>query len=257
MEKDGNTTLEDVSSKSAGPRWEQIAAILADELRAAEAGSRLQSEAAQCRRFAVSRMTLRQALAELQSRGLVEARAGRGWFVAAPGRTGAPDGAPIAEPPGKLMSFSEMARSKGHVPDSEVLTQEIRPATFEEAEQLGLVPGADLFSLRRLRRLNGLPVAVDHSLVPGDLLPDALATDFSTASLHDAFRAAGAPPTSADLEIEAIVADTEDATLLDVEEGSPLLKVRQLFLDAERRPIERGVIQYRADRYRYRATVRA
>ncbi|WP_163509562.1 GntR family transcriptional regulator [Fodinicola acaciae] len=242
-----------VAPEATAPRWEQIAAALAGELRTAPAGSRLPSEAEQCRRFAVSRVTLRQALTELQNRGLVESRAGRGWFVAAP--AGAPDRTPVTEPPGKLMSFTEMARSKGHVPDSEVLAQELRPATFEEAERLGLVAGTSLFSLRRLRRLNGLPVAVDHSLVPGDLLPDALGTDFSTASLHDAFRAAAAAPAGADLEIEAIVADAEFAGLLGVEEGFPLLKVRQLIRDAGGRPIERGVIVYRADRYRYRASV--
>ncbi len=161
------------------------------------------------------------------------------------------------EVPGKIMSFSDMARSRRLAPDSIVLERSVHPAPFAEAEALNVVPGADVLLLKRLRRLDGLPVAIDTSLVPLAILPTAMSIDFSTASLHDCFRAAGAAPTTADTEVEAIVATEANARLLDVPEGFPLLNVQQAFFDATGRPIERAVITYRGDRYRYRARLSA
>ncbi len=259
-----NALLEiDRSAGNGGtPLWEQIANVIAGEVIDWAPGVRLPSESEQRARFAVSRVTLRQALMHVQLQGLVESKPGLGWFVvdgkAKRDAEEAPASRqPLFEPPGKLMSFSDMARSRTLHPDSVVLEKKVHSATFEEAESLGIAPGADVLLLRRLRRLDGLSVAVDCSLLPLAVLPHAMDIDFSRASLHDSFRAAGAQPTTADTEVEAVVADAKHATMLDVPEGFPLLKIRQAFFDASGRAIERGLIIYRADRYRYRARLRA
>jgi GntR family transcriptional regulator len=237
--------------------WEQVAIAIETEIRSSGTpGVQLPSEADQRARHGVSRVTLRQALHHLQHKGLVESSPGRGWFIRdadrAPSDAGKPEPRPIFEPPGKLMSFTEMARSRGLTPDSVVLEQRVRPATFDEAEALAIAPGADVFLLRRLRRLNGLAVALDQNLIPLQVLPGALVQDFTKSSLHAAFRSAGATPVVAEAEVEAVVADAEQARLLEADEGFPLLKVRQNFFDAQGRTIERGIIIYRGDRYRYR-----
>jgi GntR family transcriptional regulator len=119
------------------------------------------------------------------------------------------------------------------------------------------MPSDDVLLLRRVRRLNGVPVAVDRSVVPLFLIPDALTLDFSTGSLQAALIAAGSAPTFADTEVEAVAADSELVALLKVPTGFPLLKVRQAFFDATGRPVERGLIIYRGDRYRFRSRLRA
>lgn len=241
----------------AAPRlWKQVADRIAEEVVALEPGTRLPSEAEQRARFEVSRVTLRQALSHVQAQGLLESRPGLGWFRidearAAEDRDG--EGRPVFEPPGKLMSFSDMARSRGLVPDSVVLERAVHPATYSEAEAFAIAPGAEVLLLRRLRRLDGMSVAVDTSLVPLSILPTAMSFDFSTVSLHDCFRAAGHAPAIADTEVEAIVASEAQARLLDVAEGFPLLNVQQAFYDNRNRAIERAVITYRGDRYRFRA----
>jgi GntR family transcriptional regulator len=237
--------------------WKQIADRIAAEVEPLEPGTRLPSEAEQRARYEVSRVTLRQALFHVQAQGLLESKPGLGWFrvdaaVAAEERAGQ-RGQPVFEPPGKIMSFSDMARSRGLVPDSVVLERAVHPATFSEAEAFAIAPGADVMLLRRLRRLDGMSVAVDTSLVPLSILPTAMSFDFATVSLHDCFRAAGHAPTIADTEVEAIVATEAQARMLDVAEGFPLLNVQQAFYDARNRAIERAVITYRADRYRFRA----
>lgn len=252
------TIVQETEVDSPMPLWEQVAQVIEAEVQSMTPGTRLPSEAEQGARFEVSRVTLRQALQFVQSKGLLESRAGLGWFAAdGSAKEARRPSTPVFEPPGKLMSFTDMARSRRLVPDSIVLERNVHPAPFNEAEALNIAPGAEVLLLKRLRRLDGLSVAVDTSLVPLAVLPNALLIDFSTASLHDCFRAAGAAPVVADTEVEAIVANEAQARLLDVPEGFPLLNVQQAFFDAAGRPIERAVITYRGDRYRYRSRLSA
>lgn len=237
--------------------WEEAAAQVEASLADGAPGARLPSEAEQAHRLGVSRVTVRQALLSLQRRGLIESSPGRGWFLSDGNAGGPASTRPLFEPPGRLIGFSEMARTKGSTPDSVVLEQISRPATFEEADALSIMPSDDVLLLRRVRRLNGAPVAVDRSVVPLFLIPDALTLDFAAGSLQAALIAAGSAPVSADTEVEAVAADGELATLLKVSAGFPLLKVRQAFFDATGRPVERGTIIYRGDRYRFRSRLRA
>jgi GntR family transcriptional regulator len=258
------TALQDRSRLDARmPLWRRVANAIELEIElSGAAGSRLPSEGEQCARYGVSRVTLRQALGHLQGKALVVPSPGRGWFVrdgkqeggdeAPANLTSYPEPRQIFETPGRLMSFSDMARSRGMEPDSVVLDSTTRPATFDEAEALRIAPGSEVFLLRRLRRINGLAVALDRNLIPLHVLPDALSRNFTTSSLHEAFRAVGAAPVVAEAEFEAVAAEARQAALLDVETGFPLLKARQAFFDARGRIIERGEIVYRGDRYRYR-----
>jgi Transcriptional regulators len=241
------------SRTSDAALWEQIAETLTHEIaERLHAGDRLPSEAKLYERFGVSRVTLRQALASLEQSGVVHPQAGRGWFVG-PAETHSP----VSEDPGVLQSFTEMARSRGLTPDSVVLHCVRRPADWDEAQELGTAPGAELLSLRRLRRLDGIAVAVDHSLVPAALLPDATPEEFAKGSLYAALQRNSVRPFRADYEVQAIAADSEHAALLGVEIGTPLLSARQICTDVHGRPIERGHITYRGDRYRFRALLQA
>ena len=129
-------------------------------------GDRLPSERALCEQLGVSRATVRRAVEQLTADGLVEAR-GRGSFVR---------GDAVSEPPNTLMGLSEVARSRGLSPTSQVLRAELRPATIDEADAFSIAPGADLFELERVRMLDGLPISLDHNRVPERLLPGATAS---------------------------------------------------------------------------------
>ncbi len=235
--------------------WRQVADLLAVDIEAGEfpIGERLPSESALTARLGISRVTLRQALRALTDRGLIRSVAGKGWYVGS--AADSLGSRPLYEPPGVLQSFSEMARSRGLSPDSVLLHCVVRPATWEESAELAVAPGAPLVSLRRLRRLDGLPVAIDHSLVPAALLPDVDPTEFVTGSLHEGLRRRGFVPGRAEYEVQAISADPDQARLLEVEPGYPLLAAVELMDDVEGRRIEKGQIIYRGDRYRFRAVL--
>jgi GntR family transcriptional regulator len=232
---------------SAQPRYLGVARALEEELAngALEVGDRLPSERELCRRLQVSRVTIRRALAELRSRRFIESAGSRGWFVAARsvGETNV------------LVSFSDMARARGLHPSSRVLEAATRLSTLQEADQLSLAPGAPIFQLRRLRFLDGVAVGLEVTRIPIAVAPALARTDFSRTSLYDTLRAAGVIPTRADYDVQAVAANSDQATQLGVEPGVPLLCMQAVTFDQSARPIELSRSLFRGDRYRFRTTM--
>src|SRR4051794_9872206 len=232
---------------AAQPLYHRVYREIAREIEtgALQPGERLPSERWFCDELGVSRATVRRAIAELITDGLVEAR-GRGSFVT---------GDALVEPPNTLMSMSELGRSRGLDATAHVLSSAIRPATIDEAEAFGIAPGAELFVLRRLRMFDGLPIAIDDNRIPLRLLPSAGTLDFTTASLYDAIDGEGHPLARADYELEARAAGEQQAELLGLAPGAPVLFATTVAMGDDGRILDLGQTIYRADRYRFQATL--
>jgi DNA-binding GntR family transcriptional regulator len=229
------------------PRYVAVAKSLAEQIASGRiaSGDRLVGERQLCRRFEVSRVTIRRALLELRERGLVEANSTRGWFV-----TGAALGEPNA-----LVSFTEMARGRGLAPSSRVVQARVRAAAIDEAEELRIAPGTALFDVERVRRLDGVAVALEHCRIPLTLAPSLPKADLATGSLYETLRQAGVVPASADYVLQAIAAEPRHAKLLRVAAGAPLLMTTARSFDGKGRPIELSRSVFRGDRYRFRTTL--
>ena len=229
-------------------RYQQVQDELAKEIERGRrpVGARLPPERALAEHFGVSRVTLRRALDELARAGVV-ARSGTGWAVAS---------AAIGEPPNVLMSFSEMAASRGLAPGGRVLHRRTRPATIDEAEALGLAPGAPLFELERLRSMDEVPILIDRTRIPLALAPGLDELAYDETSLYRVLEERySLRPTRARFTVEAIAADDRRARLLGLEAGQPLLRCQQQTEDQAGRQIELCEMVYRGDRYRFRATL--
>jgi len=229
------------------PLYHQVYRRLADEIEggALQPGDRLPSERWLCDELGVSRATVRRAIEELVTDGLIAGR-GRGTFVT---------GQALVEPRGTLMSLSELGRSRGLVASARVLSTIVRPATIDEAETLAIAPGAALFELRRLRMLDGMPISLDGNRVPLRLAPSLPGVDFSAASLYKTLEDGGHRPVRADYDVEARGADAEEAELLELEVGQPVLFTTTVAFDETSQIIDIGRTVYRADRYRFQATL--
>jgi DNA-binding GntR family transcriptional regulator len=164
--------------------------------------------------------------------------------------------AAIGEPPNALMSFSEMAASRGLTPGARELDRHVRPATIDEADDLGLAPGAPLFELERLRSMDGVPILVDRTRIPLSLAPGLDREELLEGSLYRVLEQRyGIRPARAHFTVEAIAADERRAALLGLDPGGPLLRCQQQTEDETGRPIELCEMVYRGDRYRFRATL--
>lgn len=230
------------------PLHDQIRETIAEQIRSGviPPGARLQSERDLADQMGVSRVTIRRALDALAEDGLVRATRGSGRFVS---------DAALAEPPNVLLSFTELGAERGLKASSRVLRTIVRPASFEEAEQFGVAPGADVFQLYRLRMLDEVAVALDATRVPLACAPELPTVDFTRASLYAVLDAAGASLVRADYTTEAVAANADQARQLGVKPGSPLLLARTTSFDASDRVVELGETTYRSDRYRFRATL--
>jgi GntR family transcriptional regulator len=230
------------------PLWIQAATLIQDQIDAdvLKPGARLPPERELCQQLGISRVTLRKALNQLVDAGVLNASHGRGWYVA--------KRAAKREWPNTLESFTETAARMGLGTRSEVLRAETVPASFDEAEELSIVPGTDLFHLERVRLLDEVPIALDLTQVPVSLLPAGPKIDFAKRSLFTTLAEAGIEPVRADATIEARDADPGEAEHLRIAAGKPLLIMRQVSFDAAGRPLFASTIKYVGERYRLRTS---
>ena len=236
-----------LQSDGPEPLWRQAADAILQEIASGKlaSGARLPAERDLFTRMSISRVTLRRALQSLVEEGVLTPSHGRGWYVS----TKVPK-----EFPNTLESFSETAKRLGLTPSSDVLRAEHAPASLDEAEELSIAPGAALFHLERIRRLDQVPVAVDTSFFAANLVPDLSRIDFSNASLFGLLIDAGVDLARAETTIEAHDADPVLARHLDIDVGKSTLVMRQLIVDAAGRPLLSSTIRYAGDRYRLRTS---
>ena len=155
------------------------------------------------------------------------------------------------------LSFTEMAAVRGLRACAEVLHQGIGPGTIEEAEDLGIAPGSDVFRLDRLRKLDDVPVALASTCMPAALVRDAAALDFTSRSLYAALRErCGINPARASYVLQARGATGEIADQLGMRAGDAVLVGKYTCFDEQDQVFEIGQIIYRGDRYRFKTVLR-
>jgi GntR family transcriptional regulator len=207
--------------------------------------SRLPGERDLARQLGISRVTLRHALGRLEVEGKVERSAQRGWFVT---------GQVVSEPPSVLVSFTDMARARGLKATARVLVHRVRAASFDEADELRMPPGADVVEIRRLRAMDGQVICVDHTVVPLDKAPALATAEMTDQSLYERLDTlCGLRIHRSAYTVHAEAADAEIATLLNVPVGSPMLVGTETGYTADGKPVLIGVNRYRGDAYRFHA----
>jgi GntR family transcriptional regulator len=229
------------------PRYLMLARSMRDEIDRGvlQVSDRLPGEREICRRFGVSRTTVRRALELLELQGYVHADGTRGWFVTQ-----------LVEP-NALLGFTDLAAERGLEATSRVLRCVVREATLTEAEGLGAPPGARVLELERVRLLGGVPVGLQRAVAAAWLAPTLESQDYSSDSLYGGFRADGIQPAHADYDVRAVSANQRQAKHLDVPPGASILSIKATTWDVENRRIEISHGAFAGERYRFRASVSA
>lgn len=231
--------------RSGIPRYVQLRTVLHELIQngVLGPGAALPSERELERLTGWSRVTVRKALEQLISEGVVTAKGGSGNFV----------GKRIERSFSRLTSFTEDLRSRGLNPTVEFLSREIGTASAEEAMALVLSPGEDVIRLRRLRSGGGRPLAVEQTVVPSAILPSA---DLVSGSLYEALDRLGLPPHRALQRLHAVALDAGTAALLKMPQGSPGLHLERRAYLADGRAVEFTHSVYVADAYDFFAELR-
>ena len=222
------------------PHHRRIEQVLRERITAMKPGDRLPSDAELVVEFGVSRMTARNAMQRLAEEGLVAREPGRGSFVAASISHRRTD---------RLMTFSSEMVRRGRVPSSRLLARSIRPSSRAEATALGLAPGEPVVEVRRIRLADGEPIALESAILVSSCASSVLNADLEHGSLHAAITAGGETLRRGSGTVSASAATAEDARLLDLRRGDPLLIERRVIVDDGGRRIEATESRYPADRY--------
>jgi GntR family transcriptional regulator len=209
--------------------------------------SRMPSESELGKAFDVSRITVRQALGDLQKEGLIFKIHGKGTFVAKP---------KAFQNVSTLQGLAESMSQMGYEVINRLTSLKQLPASARVAERLQLEEGAPVTEIKRVRLVNREPVSLEVTYVPrsiGEKLEraDLVARDIFLIIENDCGIALG----HADLAIDAVLADGDLTLALDVEEGAPIMRIERLTHAVDGTPLDFEYLYYRGDAFQYRLRI--
>jgi GntR family transcriptional regulator, N-acetylglucosamine utilization regulator len=203
----------------------------------AEPGSPAPSERELVQHFGVARMTVRQALDALVVEGLLERVPGRGTFVARA----------KADVSIRLSSYTEEMTRRGLKPDARTLLARMESAGPGVARALELEEGAKVVHWQRLRLADGTPMCVEDAYLADSLVPHFLEQPLPQ-SLYAELQRRDLLPTWGEDSVDATLARPDEAELLEVRPGDPVLRIaRRSFAGTVAVEVSRST--FRADRY--------
>jgi len=206
-------------------------------------GSQLPRERRLAEALGVSLAPVRQAMVDLTKEGYVDRTRGKGTFVRE---------RKLVEKIQILGSFHGSMREQGLAPVVRVLMSEIQQAPATVAKALGLRGRHEAWCLRRLAVLDDIPVALLTAWLPSHYEKGMATHDLGEGSLYDALAEVhGLQMTSADNIVEVGRAGLDDADLLALTPGSPLLEVVGVTRDQRDRPVEYSRVLYRPEHFRF------
>jgi len=226
------------------PPYRQIAAALREAINLGRlsSGDRLPSESELVERYGVARMTVRQAIQELKTEGLVVSEHGRGVFVRSVPvvrRLASERFARRHRKRGKA-AFSVEAEKVGYTAAVDRIKVEEAPATGAVAERLGLKPGDPVVVRDRRYLANGEPVETAISYIPADLARGTAIVEHDTGpgGLYARLEENGHVLAHFIEEVAARMPTHDERRALALGPGVPVLTVIRTAYDTDGRAVE-------------------
>ncbi|HEX2784475.1 MAG TPA: GntR family transcriptional regulator [Ilumatobacteraceae bacterium] len=203
-------------------RYQQIAQVLRGRIASVGAGHVLPSESDLSAEFGVSRVTVRRALETLREERLVESRQGFGWFASAP---------PLQQRLTQLDTIERQLEERGIHPQRQIIEFAFVAAPSHVADQLRC---KQVLRVKRVNRADGDPFAVVTVWCPAELGQHLSRREVERRPFYELL---GVSLRGATQTIGAASATAEDAALLEVPVGSPVLRCERLTTSTAGEPI--------------------
>jgi GntR family transcriptional regulator len=244
-----STLAAELAAQAPAPLYAQIKQLLRQRILDGtyQPHQQMPSEAEMMASFGVSRITVRQALSDLQNEGLIFRLHGKGSFVSKP---------KAFQDLGRLQGFGEAMREHGYESYNRLVSLRAVTPSPTVAERLACPKRGKVTELKRLRFLNREPISLDVSYLPTHIGQRLAKEDLATRDVfvileNDYGLALG----HADLQIGSTLADETLATQLRVEEGSPVLHIERTTHLTDGTPIDHEHLYYRGDAFQYKVRV--
>lgn len=208
-----------IDPSSITPMYKQVAGIISEGIRTGElkVGEKLPSEFELMKDFNVSRVTIRGAISELVTDGLLVRSQGKGTFVA---------------PQKKLQSandttgLTDSCRQAGKVLKSQVLSVEYAYPTHADSEFLAVDESQQVIEIKRLRYIDGHPSILETLYFPRKY--DFLLHENLEGSVFSILHAHGITVHNSRRTLEISNASSNEAGLLEIKRNSPPAAVQGL-----------------------------
>lgn len=217
------------------PLYRQIEDTLQEMIDGTEyqPGDRIPSERTLAELLGVSRMSVRRAVENLTRRGILERRSTSGTYVRR---------RQVVRPAGPLhvFSLSQSLRQGGVAPGSQIMEMEHIRAPRRIASRLKIRIGAYTWRIRRLRLADEQPFCIETSLLPDALVPglDRDALQNGSSLYHLLEKEYNLHASTSQDEWSIAPSTQEEAELLQLPPGTPILLMRSVIYDQHGRPIE-------------------
>jgi GntR family transcriptional regulator len=203
-------------------RYQEIAQVLRGRIAAVGTGHVLPSESDLSAEFGVSRVTVRRALETLRDERLVESRQGFGWFAAT---------SPVQQRLTQLETIERQLEERGMHPQRQIIEFAFVTAPKHVAEKLQC---DQVLRVKRVNRADGYPFAVVTVWCPAELGNGLSRRDVERRPFYELL---GISLRGAMQTIGAAAASADDAALLEVPAGSPVLRCQRVTTDTAGRPV--------------------
>jgi GntR family transcriptional regulator len=236
-----------LDKRSRLPLHQQLKAAIEERILSGEwqPGAQVPSERELCEQYAISRITVRQALAALVMEGRLIRVQGRGTFVASPR---------IEQQLTHLTGFTQDMQARGKRPSARLLEAGSIAALPMVARALKIRAGESVIMLKRLRLADGEPMAIETAYLLESRCQGILKEKLAARSLYDVLaKKYRLNPARALQQMEAIACPAAEAKLLDTRRGAPVLHIHRTTYDRDGRPFELVESFYRGDRYTFYA----
>jgi GntR family transcriptional regulator len=195
-----------------------------------------------CETFNVSRITVRQALKELEDEGYMYRKQGKGTFITTP---------KFVQRLSKFYSFSDEIKKMGSVPLTKIISFDLLTVDKAISEKLKVEAGERIFTIKRLRLANDEPFAMETSYIPFKFAENLTEKFVSELGLYNTLKEkCNLRPEEAVETFEAVLVDHENAELLKVPRRSAALHLERI-TSAQGRIVEYCVSTIRGDKYKY------
>ena len=207
-------------------------------------GEQIPAEQDLCETYDVSRTVVRQALRELELEGVINRRKGKGTFISEPKIN---EG--LIQ---KLTGFYQDMVERGLNPVTRVLHQNVVRANEKVARFLNIPPETQVIDIERLRFINDEPIQLVTTYIPYQIYPPLATVDLTNRSLYEFLeKEGGIFLTRGRRYIEAVLASANEAALVGLERGAPLLMLDSVSYAENDLPIEYYHALHRGDRSRF------